>query len=159
MDGLLVRPVFRHEGAARRVVHLLKYSGVVPPGIGSLLAARLPSDTRALVPVPRVLLRRWRYGVDPALELARAAARVTGIPVTTVMRAPAWVRRRAGGAGVRRGQARFWLAGAVPPGVVLIDDVVTTGSTLLAAAAVTGASVAVTLTSAVRPSSAGARRG
>lgn len=159
IDGLLVRSVFRHEGAARRIVHLLKYSGVVPPGIGRVLADRLPAGAQALMPVPRVMLRRWRYGVDPALELAWAASRVSGIPVSMALSPPAWVRRRAGGAGARRGQARFRLQGPVPPGVVLVDDVVTTGNTLLAAAAATGASVAVTLTSAVRPSSDEAGRG
>jgi predicted amidophosphoribosyltransferase len=96
------------------------------------------------------MARRWRYGVDPAFEIARSLSAVAGLPVVAALRAPAWVHRRAGPRRARRGQPRFRRVLPVPPGAVLIDDVVTTGATLLAAAEVTGIKTAVTVTAAMR---------
>ena len=151
LDGVLVRSAFLHEDPARKLVHRLKYQATPLVGIGRVLAPLLPTSAAALVPIPRVTLRRWRYGVDPALEIAGSIAAVTGLPVSPVLQAPVWVHRRAGGAGETHGNPRFRLVAAVPRGAVLVDDVVTTGATMRAAAAVTGITAAVTLTSAVRP--------
>lgn len=148
--GVLIRSAFVHEDPARAMVHRLKYRAAPPGRLGGLLAPLIPDDTTSLVPVPRVWLRRWRYGVDPALELARSLGRVTGLPVVEALVAPVWVHRRAGPSGQARGLPRFSRRTAVPPGAILIDDVVTTGATLVAAAAVTGITTAVTLTAAVR---------
>lgn len=142
---------FRHEGPARTMVHRLKYGAVPVPFLGDAVAGIVPDDATALVPVPRVTLRRWRFGVDPALEVARRAAAVRGLPVVEALAPPLWVHRRAGPAGADRGRPRFRLARQVPQGAVLVDDVVTTGTTLAAAAAVSGLRRAVTITSAVRP--------
>ncbi|HUG74328.1 MAG TPA: ComF family protein [Acidimicrobiia bacterium] len=151
--GLLIRPVLVHDGVARTLVHRLKYeaSPRAASVLAAMLAARLPPDASALVPVPRVIARRWRYGVDPGRELARALARRTGLPVTDPLRPALWTARRAGPAGRRRGIPRFDTSGGVPAGAVLVDDVVTTGATLLAAANACGAARAVTVSSAVRP--------
>jgi predicted amidophosphoribosyltransferase len=96
------------------------------------MADLIDGDARALVPVPRVLVRVWSYGVDPALELAVALGRITGLPVVLAIRRPIWWRRRAGPAGAIRGEPRFRKRRSVG-GAVLIDDVVTTGRTLSAA--------------------------
>lgn len=146
---MLVRSAFLHEDPARKLVHRLKYQAMPLVGIGRVLAPLLPRGAAALVPVPRVTLRRWRYGVDPAFELAASLAAASGLPVVKALRAPIWVHRRAGGAGQTHGTPRFRLAVVVPPQAVLVDDVVTTGATLRAAAAVTGITTAVTLTSAL----------
>ena len=151
LGGVLVRSAFIHEGAARALVHRLKYQALPFPAVGRVLAPLLPPAATALVPIPRVTARRWRYGVDPALEIARSLAAVTRLPVVTALRAPAWVHRRAGRTGEVHGRARFRRGAPAPPGAVLVDDVVTTGTTLLAAAAVTGITTAVTFTSALRP--------
>jgi predicted amidophosphoribosyltransferase len=116
-----------------------------------MLAERLPTDVSVLVPVPRVIARRWRYGVDPGRELARALGRRTGLPVADALRPALWTARRAGPAGRHRGIPRFGISGRTPVGAVLVDDVVTTGATLLAAASVCRSDRAVTVTSAVRP--------
>jgi len=151
--GVLVHSAFLHLGTARLLVHRLKYGA--QPGAARLLAAAmarvLPADATALVPVPRARLRLWRYGVDPALELALALQRLTGLPVRRALAAAWWHRRRAGAGGVERGIPRFRACSAVPTGAVLVDDVVTTGATLRAAAAALGGPrPAVTATAAPR---------
>lgn len=152
LGGVLVRSAFRHEGVARVLVHRLKYGATPLPGLARAVAGVLPATATALVPVPRTTLRRWRYGVDPALEIARWVGALTGLAVVRALGAPWWVHRRAGGAGAVHGRPRFRRTGVpVPAGAVLVDDVVTTGTTLVAASAVTGLSIAVTVTSAVRP--------
>jgi hypothetical protein len=148
-----VYSAFAHLGTARLLVHRLKYGA--QPAAAHLLAAGmvrvLPADAALLVPVPRARLRLWRYGVDPALELARALGRVAGLPVRRVLVASWWHRRRAGPAGAKRGTPRFRVRGSVPTGAVLVDDVVTTGATLQAAAmALGGPRPAVTATVAPR---------
>ena len=85
-----------------------------------------------VVPVPRAQLRSWRYGVDPALELARALAG-PGLVVATVLRAGWWWPGHTGRNVDGRRSPRFLPIGVVPSGSVLVDDVVTTGATLRAA--------------------------
>jgi predicted amidophosphoribosyltransferase len=162
--GVLVRSAYDHRGTARLLVHRLKYGGHAAAAalLAEAMVALLPTGTAVLVPVPRARLRRWRYGVDPALELARALGRRQGVPVAAALAPEWWHRRRAGPAGVHRGLPRFRLIRPVPGGAVLVDDVVTTGATLRAAAAALGRPVpAVTATSALRPHppAAEARRG
>lgn len=115
------------------------------------MMALLPSDAAALVPVPRVTARRWRYGVDPARELAGALSAKTDLPVARSLRPVVWTARRAGPARSGKGEPRFVVVGAAPQGAVLVDDVVTTGTTLAAAASVLGVGRAVVATSALGP--------
>ena len=117
----------------RDAVHALKYSGVdaVAVALAGALVDLLPSSAAALVPIPRVVARRTRYGSDPGRMLARAVGRRTGIPVVEALRAP-WfttsqVRRR------RASGAPFILCRPLPDHSVLVDDVLTTGATLLTA--------------------------
>ena len=70
----------RHQGPARRLVHRLKYQGVGAAAelLGAIMARSVPPGTSQLVPVPRALVRRGRYGSDPARLLAAAVSRHTG---------------------------------------------------------------------------------
>ena len=132
--GIRVVAAFAHEGAARRMVHLLKYGGVLV--FAELAAEHLANQIPALplVPVPRAVSRRVRYGVDPAAEIARAISRRTGQPVIQALVPRLHTFRRAGGPhhGPRR---RFGQRIRIKSGVVLVDDVMTTGATILEAAA------------------------
>ena len=143
---------FEHVGPARILVHHFKYRGLggYADLAASMLAMRLPS--LPLVPVPRALTRRVRYGIDPARALADRLARHLGVPVLPLLEAPLHKQRRAGG-DHSRAVAGFRLL-QVPRGPVLVvDDVVTTGATLLSAIASIGPSHvrAAVVANAVRP--------
>lgn len=123
---------FEHSGAAKTLIHHLKYRGITPYAdvVAEALADRLPRAP--LVPVPRALSRRLRYGVDPAGTLADALGSRLGLPVLGALGAPLHTPRRAG-----RDHARpvspFRATSTLRYPVVLVDDVVTTGSTVAAA--------------------------
>jgi predicted amidophosphoribosyltransferase len=136
------------------LVHRLKYQGIRQAA--GLLAERMAEVMEGidgtLIPVRRVPLRTWKYGVDPGRELAGAVAALTGLPLADTLRAPTWARARAGVRRELRTEIRF-RSGPVPGGpLVLVDDVLTTGATLRAARQVVGESAiyGVTATSAGR---------
>jgi len=137
----------RHAGAVRRLVHGLKYEGhrAAAADLAALVVSRgsLPADSRhVLVPVPLTPARRRERGYNQAECLAREIGARTGIPV-----AKDFLRRvRFQGSQTKRsgGQRREALAGMFRKGPgfradrvpVLVDDVLTTGATLSACAAV-----------------------
>lgn len=149
---LLVRSAWLHDGPARALVHRLKYEGLLAAAVPLAvpLVAVLPPETSALVPVPRATWRRVRLGVDPGLELARALSGLAGIPVVRALRPPLAAPRHAGRDRGSRSAPVFARRSPVPDGAVLVDDVLTTGRTLVGALAALGGGVrhAVTGTAA-----------
>jgi predicted amidophosphoribosyltransferase len=137
-----------HAGAARRLVHRLKYQGLVAAAevLASAMAASLPPGAQALVPLPRAGIRRWQYGVDPARLLARTLARRTGLELISGLRSTLWWPRHAGRSRLDRVAPRFRILRPPDPGWVFIDDVVTSGSTMLAAVAATDWAVRLGIT-------------
>lgn len=135
--GLTGLAGFAHEGAARRLVHALKYRGVVAAAepLADALARKIPGPVTALVPIPRARVRALRYGIDPAEVLASAVGRRTGLPVVTALRPRWWWRSHAGRTRHERSPLAFGAARVtVPRGAALVDDVLTTGATARAAA-------------------------
>jgi ComF family protein len=138
------RAVARHAGVMRDLVHRLKY-GDQHHGLrlfGRLLAMagkELLADADILVPVPLARFRLWRRGFNQAALIAAALSRESGIRTD-----PLLVRRtRATTSQVgltldarrRNVQGAFAVSQSRTGGIrgrnlVVIDDVVTTGSTV-----------------------------
>jgi predicted amidophosphoribosyltransferase len=127
------------EGPARALVHALKFRGALGLAgqMASQMVATAPDGLLApgavLVPVPTPGGRRRRRGFDHAARLAAAIAERTGLPLRACLRRAGPAPRQAGArraARLARGRVQVALAGGVPPRVVLVDDVHTTGATL-----------------------------
>ena len=142
-DG--VRAPYLFVGAARDMVHNLKYRNIraSAPDLGRLLAAylgtrRLPADV--LVPVPLHRRRERERGYNQSALLARELGKLTGIPVTPdVLRrsrdTPPQVTLEGHVERRRNIEGAFDCVGVVAgQAVLLVDDVVTTGSTMSACA-------------------------
>lgn len=134
-SGVMVRAAFAHEGAARIIVHRLKYRPVA--GLAAWLASQCRIETRhaVFVPIPRSPIRLARSGVDPAQELAAALAVRFDGTVVRALRPPLWWPRHAGGTRSERAPVRFRSRTPVDGTVILVDDVVTTGVTAESAVA------------------------
>jgi ComF family protein len=136
-----------YEGALRELIHIYKYGKVrtLARPLADFLAGALARDERydLITPVPLHWRRRWQRGFNQSELLALDIARRCGIPFRRLLRrvrstavqaglsntarrrnvASAFVCRRGIGDGALRGRR-----------VLLVDDVMTTGSTAAACA-------------------------
>lgn len=135
--GVRVIAAFEHSGPARVLAHHLKYRGLEGYAgiVADVLASRIPKAP--LVPIPRARSRVIRYGVDPAVVLARCLSERTGAPIHRLLAPSIHTRRRAGG-DHRRPVGPLRIVKSPLECVTLVDDVLTTGATLEAAIAVIG---------------------
>lgn len=136
----------RYEFPADRLVQELKFHGRLPAArvLGHLLAqaataahANRPLPA-ALVPIPLHRKRLRERGFNQAERIAREAGRRLGIPVNAG--AVERTRHTSAQSGLDLALRQGNLAGAfrvvapLPPHVAVIDDVITSGSTMLAVA-------------------------
>lgn len=135
--GIRVVAAFEHTGAAVTLVHHLKYRGLT--SVARLVAEVLDQRVTPapLVPIPRAWSRRYKYGVDPALEIASALGRVWHQPVLQLLERPLHTRRRAG-RNHSSSVVRFRLKGTSSEPIHVVDDVITTGATAAAAVSAIG---------------------
>jgi ComF family protein len=134
---------FAYEGVPRRLVAALKSRGTVAVAgfMGAVIADGAPAALLrgAVVPVPAHPRRSRRHGFNQAAALARAIGRAAGLPVVDLLRregasAPQVGLERRARLANARGSVR--VVAQVPPAVVLVDDVYTTGATIDACAQV-----------------------
>ena len=149
---------FGAESDYRNVLYAIKYGGrrQLSRRMGVLLGGYLRGSRQfggcqAVVPVPLHPLRQWKRGYNQAEEIARGVAEAMGLPLETAL-----LQRR------RRTRSQTKLSGAAKTAnvqdafrvdadcaralqtagirhLLLIDDTLTTGSTLAACAAPLGA--------------------
>lgn len=130
-----------YRGVTRRAVRALKFGGArdLAGALGGALATGVPAawNVRAVVPVPLHPARERERGFNQAALLAGVVAASLNVPSVPALRRTRATEQQARKHAHERGSN---LAGAfavgtspLPPGpVLLLDDVMTTGSTLLA---------------------------
>ena len=133
-----------YDGVLRQLIHLYKYRKVrtLAGPLGNLLLRALPRGEAfdCVTPVPLHWRKRWQRGFNQADLLARCVASHTGIPRTRLLRRLRSTASQASlsNTGRRRNVAAVFacrrperVAGR---NILLIDDVMTTGSTAAACA-------------------------
>jgi ComF family protein len=144
------RAAAQYDDAARALVHRLKYGDRpdLARALGTMMVragAELLGEADVIVPVPLHRFRLWRRRFNQAMALGRVAAGASGLPCDPFLLER--TKRTTSQVGLTRAQRRENLQGAfrVPPEarprltgkrVLLVDDVLTTGSTANACARV-----------------------
>lgn len=133
-----------YEGLLREWIHLYKYGRIRPMArpLGNLLAQAVPAGEQfdAIVPVPLHWLRQWRRGFNQSEALARGLGRRLGVPVIFALRRTRATQVQAGLSNTarRRNVAQAFRCRRArlvhDKRILLIDDVMTTGSTAAACA-------------------------
>jgi len=128
----------------RDLIHLYKYGRIrtLARPLAELLRAALPRDEHwdVVAAVPLHWLRKWRRGFNQSELLARQVARSTGVPLVSALRRVRATPAQAGlsHTGRRRNVATAFRsrrpASLEGRSILLIDDVLTTGSTAAACA-------------------------
>jgi len=132
------RALLAYDGAGRELVARLKYRNAraslpfLAERMAALAADHTPYDV--VTWAPTTAARRRQRGFDQAELLARALARRLHVPCRQLLLRPPGNAQTGQPLDVRRAGPAFHPARPSPPRVLLVDDVVTSGATITAAA-------------------------
>jgi predicted amidophosphoribosyltransferase len=128
---------FAYEGPAGAMVRALKFGGrvAIADTMAAQIVAHAAPESGTVVPVPVHPAHRRRRGLDHTGALARAVARRAGLEFGDLLvrsgdPQPQVGRGRRARMQGPAGSIALKPGAQVPPEVVLVDDVVTTGATL-----------------------------
>lgn len=132
---------FDKKGKLQSLLEALKYRSAPHIGsfLGELYGRKLKEQTwvkefEALLPVPLHPRKKIQRGYNQAYEIARGLAKELGLPVVSgALRRKKFTTsqtRKAGSSRWKNVEMAFSLKEDVPNTILLVDDVMTTGSTL-----------------------------
>jgi len=146
VDGLHALYLFEKNGALQRVLHLLKYGGMHSLGLRlgrelgrSLAGSGILSEIEAIVPVPLHGAKLRERGYNQSEKICRGIREVSGAPVvrralgrTRNTPSQTTLKMHEREANVRDAFSVLPVSGRAIQGktILLVDDVLTTGSTL-----------------------------
>jgi ComF family protein len=128
--------LFAYDEVARPVLTGLKnqHRRDAVQWLADRLAGPVPPSVELVTWAPTGLARRRRRGFDQAELLARAVARRWRLPAVPLLRRAPGPPQSGRSGRERRANPTFASIAPAAPAVALVDDVVTTGATLTAAA-------------------------
>ncbi len=136
--------VTSYDGPAKQLIHALKFerARAAADPIARLMKQRMPplSPGTIICPIPTAHRRVRQRGYDQSVLIARQLAGALELPCHSLLRRTS-ATRQVGKNRLQRGEQlyqAFQVVRSFPPTatILLVDDVVTTGSTIDAAAAV-----------------------
>ncbi len=152
LDGLLSCFLFEKEGKLQEIIHLLKYRAIRSVGMelgreigNAIIRDPLFREAHMLVPVPLHKLKLRERGYNQSIVLCKGISEITHIPVRTdilvrgkytLSQTQLSLKERKENVGGAFSIKRKRFPDAGERTLILVDDVVTTGSTINACAQV-----------------------